>query len=132
MTREVDKLVGEWKVELINNFAKLDHKVSICADIWSESTSNQSYLGVTCHWVDDSWTLQKRLIAYREFDTDHTAQNICQKLRTIFHEHGLMKKIFHFHLIMLVQILLLYLLSVNIVNLHVVVDFFILDVFVMF
>ena len=96
ITRDVEQLALRGKAQLIEKFKKIDHKVSICADIWSDPYQIHSYLGVTCHWIDKSWTIQKRLIAYRVFDEDDTALNIFFKLRDIVDEYGLGQKIFSF------------------------------------
>ena len=94
LTRDIDKLVIEWKNELINIFSSLENKVSICSDIWSDHWQQHFYMGITCHWVDHSWILQKRLIAYREFDVEHTAINISHKIRSVLQEYNLLTKIF--------------------------------------
>lgn len=94
VSRDIDRMVLEWKKELCNTFSQLGHKVSICSDIWSDHWQEHHYMGITCHWIDDSWTLHKRLIAYREFDTVHSAQNISMKIRVILQEYGLVQKLF--------------------------------------
>ena len=38
--------------------------------------------------------MQKRLIAYREFDIENTAANISQKIHTILEEYALVNKVF--------------------------------------
>ena len=44
--------------------------------------------------MDDAWTIQKRILAFRVFDDAHTAQNIYRQLRIIFSEYNIENKIF--------------------------------------
>jgi hypothetical protein len=52
------------------------------------------YMGITCHWIDDNWVLQKRVLAYRVFDERHTANNIYKLIKQILEEYLLESKIF--------------------------------------
>ncbi|KAL5738266.1 hypothetical protein ACOSP7_031027 [Xanthoceras sorbifolium] len=69
-------------------------RVSVCADIWSDHWQKHSYLGLTCHYVDQSWELQKRILAFRVFDDTHTADNIYKLMKIIFEEYCIESKIF--------------------------------------
>ncbi|KZV52382.1 hypothetical protein F511_32943 [Dorcoceras hygrometricum] len=92
LKRTIHKLVSTQKKELIKEFASLDNKVSLCSDIWSDHW--QSCLGITCHWIDSAWNIQKRLLAYRCFNDPHTAQNISHLMFIILEEYCLTSKIF--------------------------------------
>ena len=50
-------------------------------------------MGVTCHWIDDSWFIQKRIITFYLFDDAHTAHNIYVLLSNILQDYGLVQKI---------------------------------------
>ena len=94
VVRAMRKIMISEKQKLISLFTSLKTHVSICADIWSDCWQTHSYMGVTCHWIDDNWYLQKRVIAFRSFDTSHTANNIYLMLNSIFEEYGLSQKVF--------------------------------------
>ncbi|KZV15692.1 hypothetical protein F511_29059 [Dorcoceras hygrometricum] len=49
---------------------------------------------ITCHWIDNAWNIQKRLLAYRCFNDPHTAQNISHLMFIILEEYGSTSKIF--------------------------------------
>ncbi|KZV50021.1 hypothetical protein F511_12895, partial [Dorcoceras hygrometricum] len=100
LKRTIHKLVATQKKELIKEFASLDNKVSLCSDIWSDHWQSCSYMGITCHWIDNAWNIQKRLLAYRCFNDPHTAQNISHLMFIILEEYGLTSKFFQFLLIM--------------------------------
>ena len=75
-------------------FHCLDTHVSICSDIWTNSSNERSFMGITAHWIDNKWVLNKRLIALRKMDGAHTASNIYRTLATVMDEYLLTKKIF--------------------------------------
>ena len=68
--------------------------VHIGSDIWSDPWQSHSYMCITCHWIDDEWNIQKRVIAFRVFDDNHTANNIYRLIRQILEEYYLLNKIF--------------------------------------
>ena len=51
-------------------------------------------MGVTCHWINCEWNLQKRVITFRVFDERHTAHNIYKTIKIVLEEYGLINKIF--------------------------------------
>ena len=77
------KLYKNLKKELLNYFQSNDIHVSICADIWSDHTLTHSYMGITCHWIDENFILQKRVLAYRCFNESDSALNICRLIHNI-------------------------------------------------
>ena len=94
MTRAVVRQCMEKKVQLGTFIVNLGHKVSICSDVWTDCFCKNSYMGITVHFVDHSWTLNKRLIAFREFPAPHTAQAIAQLIIQVLNEFQLINKIF--------------------------------------
>ena len=94
-TRKMVKRFYLRKNELIDYFQKNDKiQVSICSDIWSDHWQNHSYMGVTCHWIDDRFVLHKRVLAFRVFDESHTARNIARVILTILQEYRLVQRVF--------------------------------------
>ena len=71
-----------------------DGRVSICFDIGSDHWQKHSYMGITCHWIDNEWKIQKRIITFRVFDDRHTAENIFRIIQNILQEYSLVKKYF--------------------------------------
>ncbi|KZV38730.1 hypothetical protein F511_19528, partial [Dorcoceras hygrometricum] len=94
LKRTIHKLVATQKKELIKEYASLDNKVSLCSYIWSDHWQSCSYMGITCHWIDNAWNIQKCLLSYRCFNDPHTAQNISHLMFIILEEYGLTSKIF--------------------------------------
>ena len=52
--RKLMDLYAKGQNQLRELFFKLKGRVSICSDIWSDHWQSHSYMGVTCHWIDDS------------------------------------------------------------------------------
>lgn len=94
LKRNLLKLFKNSKIELITYFQNNNINVSICSDIWSDHWQTHSYMGITCHWVDENYVLQKRILAYRCFDESHNAENICRLIQQILQEYRLVNRIF--------------------------------------
>ena len=92
--RIIKDLYKKGKKDLQNFFMQFNGCVHIGSDIWSDPWQSHSYMGITCHLIDDEWNIQKRVIAFRVFDDNHTANNIYRLIRQILEEYYLLNKIF--------------------------------------
>ncbi|XP_055961833.1 zinc finger BED domain-containing protein RICESLEEPER 1-like [Mercurialis annua] len=63
VTRDVFKLYADEKLKLKTFLKDHSQRVSITTDTWT-SIQRINYMSVTCHWIDDSWRLNKRIIAF--------------------------------------------------------------------
>ncbi|CAO2185199.1 unnamed protein product [Urochloa humidicola] len=58
-------------------------RFSLTADLWT-SNQNTSYMVVTCHYIDEDWKIQKRIIRFCVVNTPHDGCNLYSvMLRTI-------------------------------------------------
>ncbi|KAK3213087.1 hypothetical protein Dsin_017793 [Dipteronia sinensis] len=94
LTRTMFSIYKKQKNKLKSFFYQFEGRVSVCADIWTDNFGRHHYMGVTCHYMDNDWVMQKRIIAFRVFDDSHTAQNIFRLLKIIFEEFHIQNKIF--------------------------------------
>ncbi|KAK3218649.1 hypothetical protein Dsin_012619 [Dipteronia sinensis] len=94
LTRTMFSIYKKQKNKLKSFFYQFEGRVSVCADIWTDNFGSHHYMGVTCHYMDNDWVMQKRIIAFRVFDESHTAQNIFRLLKIIFEEFHIQNKIF--------------------------------------
>ena len=93
--RKMIKRYNTRKAELVEYFQKhSDLHVSICSDIWTDHWQHHSYMGVTCHWVDERFVLHKRVLGFRVFDEAHTARNIAAVLLRVLQEYRLTQRVF--------------------------------------
>ena len=56
---------------------KLPFKLNLTTDIWT-SISNDAYLCLTGHWIDQKWKLQKTVLQMIEFPHPHDNAEISQ------------------------------------------------------
>ena len=67
-------------------------KVNITADMWT-SRQKLSYMMVTCHFVDSTWWLQKRILNFCNLPHPHSSVVITNALRNCFSDWGIEDKI---------------------------------------
>ncbi|CAG8821633.1 34050_t:CDS:1, partial [Racocetra persica] len=78
--------------QLRSYFRKFNHKVSITTDAWSLCT-NQAFLSVTLHWIDDQWQMQHILLDFIPLHEKHTGYFLAETLFNLIEDFGLGKKI---------------------------------------
>jgi len=59
--------------------------VAITCDHWT-SISNDSFLGVTCHWIDDDWKMNSFTLGVHNCMERHTSDNVLNQFRVITDE----------------------------------------------
>ena len=66
---------------------ELNHASAVCltTDIWTSRIS-QSYMTVTCHFIDSSWQLKSYVLETFHLSVSHTAENIASELIRIASE----------------------------------------------
>nr|XP_015630638.1 zinc finger BED domain-containing protein RICESLEEPER 2-like [Oryza sativa Japonica Group]ABF96699.1 AC transposase, putative, expressed [Oryza sativa Japonica Group]ABF96700.1 AC transposase, putative, expressed [Oryza sativa Japonica Group]BAG95271.1 unnamed protein product [Oryza sativa Japonica Group] len=60
----------EQKLALLEVLRKTNSRVSLTADMWS-SNQNLGYMCITCHFIDNEWNMQKRIIRFTQVRTPH-------------------------------------------------------------
>ncbi|XP_035830095.1 zinc finger BED domain-containing protein RICESLEEPER 1-like [Helianthus annuus] len=77
-------------------FLTLKTSVNLTSDVWSAPHGlPESYICVTAHWVDpDTWQMMKRTIAFEEFPSPHTGENIYKIINATIMKYCLEDKIF--------------------------------------
>ena len=79
---------------MIKFFSENDVHVSICSDIWSDHWQEHSYMGITCHFINDRFELEKRVLAFRLFDDVHSASHISAAIQQVLEEYRLLTRCF--------------------------------------
>lgn len=69
--------------EYISNEVSDNSNLTSTLDIWSDET-NQSYLGVTIHFLTKTWILESFSIALKPLFDSHTAENIATWLNEVY------------------------------------------------
>ena len=65
---------------------------SITTDFWSSSNA-ESYITVTCHFLNDCWELKSCILTTYQVTMSHTAENIAAELKQIADDWGIDEKI---------------------------------------
>lgn len=66
--------------------------ISLTADVWS-CRIVRGCLGITAHWIDEYWTLQKIFLDVPRFMTPQTGDATCCLMFHILHSWGLMEMV---------------------------------------
>ncbi|CAJ0641250.1 1315_t:CDS:2 [Entrophospora sp. SA101] len=74
-------------------FNDFSHRVSLTTDAWTSTTTNQGYLGITAHWIDDSWRMKKILLNFIPLNESHTGVYLANKILDTLEEFSLCKKV---------------------------------------
>lgn len=56
-----------------------------------------SFLGITCHWIDENWILQQTLIDFIQLSGSHSGDNICEAFEQSCKEFGIFTKVKKFN-----------------------------------
>ncbi|CAG8734436.1 6184_t:CDS:2, partial [Cetraspora pellucida] len=70
--------------QIIDLISKTSDTVSLTFDLWSSQAHN-SYLGITCHWLTDSFDLHKIILNIKELDKHH-ASDIVESVNSILNK----------------------------------------------
>ncbi|KAG2685647.1 hypothetical protein I3760_10G134900 [Carya illinoinensis] len=78
------------KAEMRQMFVTTDQRVSFMTDTWT-SIQNVSYMCITAHYIDSSWTLKKRIIGFKEIN-DHKGASIGAAMDDCLKDWGIQKR----------------------------------------
>jgi hypothetical protein len=89
----IESIFKKQKIDIKKKFSDFSHKVSLTTDAWTSTTTNQGYLGVTAHWIDDSWRMKKILLDFIPLNENHTGVYLANKILDTLEEFSLGKKV---------------------------------------
>ncbi|KAJ8441089.1 hypothetical protein Cgig2_000350 [Carnegiea gigantea] len=78
--------------ELLNYLTAFKGRVSVTCDLW-RSPFQENFLGVTCHWIDEKWNMQKRIIGFEVIEIEKNGYLLKNALMTVFTNFGIQNKI---------------------------------------
>jgi hypothetical protein len=74
-------------------FENCNFRFSLTADLWT-SNKNIGYMCVTCHYIDDDWKVQKRIIRFCVVKTPHDGFNLYTSMLTTIKFYNIEDKLF--------------------------------------
>ena len=87
------KMYRQQKIDLMNMFQKLDSHVALICDTWT-SIPCEPFICITVHWLNNTWILEKRIIAFDIMEERHTGFNIKTRIVNTCREFNLDDKVF--------------------------------------
>jgi hypothetical protein len=79
-----DEKKEEVKQELASHTGKGGH-VSLTMDAWT-ANNHIPYLGVTAQWIDHSWRIQNKVLAFRRLRGSHTGENLAAVVHNVLQD----------------------------------------------
>jgi hypothetical protein len=92
-TRDMAKLFTEDRDMLMKSLLPAASSISLTSDIWS-GNAKEDYISVVCHYINNDWEIQKKIIGFRLIDCKHTGENIANSIACVLEEFGLVDKVF--------------------------------------
>jgi hypothetical protein len=89
--REITSLNKSYQQQLQTFFSGLDSKVAFTTDAWS-SMSRKPFMGVTAHFITDSWELESLELDFVELQS-HTGKQIAKQFTACLKKFGLESKV---------------------------------------
>uniref|UniRef100_A0A803NAV6 BED-type domain-containing protein n=1 Tax=Chenopodium quinoa TaxID=63459 RepID=A0A803NAV6_CHEQI len=79
---DIIKLYNMEKVRLGAALHEVSWRISLTSDCWSSLTTD-GYISLTAHYIDESWTLQKRILNFSLMPPPHTGVAMSEKIYTL-------------------------------------------------
>lgn len=79
-------------LEDIKSKIRSSSAVSLTTDCWT-SRANTSFIAITAHYIDENTNLISYLIGCEEFLERHTAEHLCNFIKTILHDFEISNKV---------------------------------------
>ncbi|KAK9907133.1 hypothetical protein M0R45_002378 [Rubus argutus] len=88
-------LFNDMKQALIYELSDFNGTFSFSTNFWSSADNQLGFVCVTAHYIDSSWMLQRRIIAFRMLEYPRTDSVIFQSMMDLFREYMIDDKIFN-------------------------------------
>ncbi|XP_058181162.1 zinc finger BED domain-containing protein RICESLEEPER 2-like [Rhododendron vialii] len=67
--------------------------LAITTDMWTSSNQKKGFMAITAHFIDDSWTLQSRILRFIYVPCPHTKEVLCNQLLNCLIDWNIDRKI---------------------------------------
>jgi len=82
MSKRVDSDLARVKEEIVRALDSAPSRVACTTDGWT-SIAKDSYVVITVHYIDKSWTMQGLTVSFQQMDESHTGDNLCKHFLTV-------------------------------------------------
>ncbi|KAE8658624.1 hypothetical protein F3Y22_tig00116971pilonHSYRG00993 [Hibiscus syriacus] len=91
--RDILDLYEKEKRNMLSKLEANEGKIAITTDMWTSDHQNKGYMDVTTHYIDNSWSLQKRVIRFEYVPAPHTTDVIASSLMKCFLDWNIDRKL---------------------------------------
>ncbi|GJX12199.1 zinc finger BED domain-containing protein RICESLEEPER 2-like protein [Tanacetum coccineum] len=91
--KDVIAIYEREKTKLKAMLEKVSSRISFTADLWS-SITNDGYMALTAHYVDETWVLRKKVLNFRIVPPPHSGKMLAFVLVIFLSEWGIENKVF--------------------------------------
>ncbi|KAL7584678.1 zinc finger BED domain-containing protein RICESLEEPER 2-like [Lactuca sativa] len=90
---DVVSLFNREKIRLKKLLELNPGRISLTFDLWS-SINTDGFLCATCHFIDEEWKLQKRILSFQYMPPPHSGICLTETISTLLTDWGIDKKLF--------------------------------------
>ncbi|KAL4653543.1 hypothetical protein ACB092_01G311300 [Castanea dentata] len=80
LKRDIKKIYNEKKQKTMLEIDKNASKVAITTDLWTANNSKRSFMVITAHYINGSWTLESRVIRFIRMPSPHDKYSLSKIL----------------------------------------------------
>ncbi|CAL5344289.1 unnamed protein product [Camellia sinensis] len=90
---DILKIYDNEKEKIMRLVQSNQSKVAITTDMWTSSNQKKGFMAVTAHFIDDSWSLQSRILRFIYVPCPHTKEVLCDILLNCLMDWDLDRKV---------------------------------------
>ena len=90
---EIDDLFSKRKENIQAELNSFTTKVALTTDIWLSRYNNESFLGITMHYINNDWETKKCLLDFIPAGGSHTATSILNKIINLLQDFGIANRV---------------------------------------
>ncbi|KAF7128988.1 hypothetical protein RHSIM_Rhsim10G0125900 [Rhododendron simsii] len=80
MKSEIFKIYEHHKGKTLSLVVSNASRLAITTDMWTSSNQKKGFMAVTTHFINNSWTLQSRILRFIYVPCPHTKEVLCDQL----------------------------------------------------
>lgn len=92
----IDLIISSFNTQrnqIINELYKINGRFSLTADMWTSSINQESFLGLTIHYINSEWKLCNFLLDIIPFNISHSGINISNEIMRVLQEFNITNRV---------------------------------------
>ncbi|KAL4290572.1 hypothetical protein GQ457_14G016350 [Hibiscus cannabinus] len=91
--RDIFNIYEEKKIKTMSMLECNEGRIAITTDMWTANHQIKGYMAITAHYIDHSWTLQKRILRFEYVPAPYTTDVIASTLMKCFLDWNIDRKL---------------------------------------